>query len=411
MKSDRSLFIVTVVGSILFFTAALQWSLHGTISRDGIITLPNYQAGLFLFLFVVVGGGLLRFHPRYGGIYPAYQRAYDFVLFTGVLNTPTLLLTPSAIEAGNSRTDNVILWISFLTIFYFGYSVLIPLLFQRKRYALVHRTLDVMQRIRPRNANLFITRGRTFYAQKDFENAIQAVDHAITLTPPLKKKDEEGWLNFKDWRLIHAHEIRMFAYFSLDQQEMAFEDAEILVRLNPDEALGYINRAAASARRDDFTAAEADLDYANQLKLDPRRQAYLIAAWGDLAYLQHKNDDARSVYQAALDITLPHQQRMLLHPAIYSMLSLIELREGHLEAAQEFCQEAQITNPEFKAIGIVFIHAQRGEWDEAVKQWRLIVVQSPHYGNLESMRRVYRSDPPFLDLIEQIIARAEPLAA
>ena len=411
MKSDRYLLIVTILGSIVFSTLALQWAGQGIISRTGLITFPNYSVVLLLFSSILLSGILLRLHPRYGGIYPAYRQAHEFVIFSAVLNMPVLLQIPSMAEFSDLRPDLSIIWIIFILLLYMVYTSLIPLLFQQKRYALIHYVLDVMQYMRPRNANLYIKRGQILYAQRDYEKTIEAADRAIALTPPLKKKTEEGWLSFKDWRLLYGHEIRMFAYFALDQQDMAFEDAEILVRLNPDEALAYINRSKAEARREDFAAAKADLDYASQLKLDPRRQTFLTATQASLAYLQHKNAEAQSLFQAALDIPLTPQQQRNSHPAIYSLLAMIELRAGDLVRAQEFFQKAQTINPDFKDIGIALMHAQKGEWDEAVRQWRLITAQAPHYGNIESMRRVYRSDPTFVALIEQIIAHSESAAA
>lgn len=414
MNSDRKLLTFPALGSLLFSIGVFQWAIQSTISTTDMVayTFPNYLPGLLIFLLVVVGGWLLHLHPRYGGIYPSYQRAFDFFIFIPAVYTPILALLPYRDGFPRSSRDAlIVISVGFVVILYILHFLLIPLLLRQKRYTLIQRVLNVMLRIRPYNANLYITRGHTLFAQNEFEKAIEAADRAIALTPPLKKKAEEGWLSFKDWRLLNAHGLRMSAYFALDQQEMAAEDAEIIVRLNPQEPLSYLYRGIVATQRGDFAAADADLNNASQLKLDPLRQAYIAVAQGDLAYRQHKNDEAHSMYQAGLKVDLNTNQRLALHPAIYNMLGMIELREGHLEEAQEFCQEAQITNPDFKSAGIALIHAQKGEWDEAVAQWRLIMVKTPRYGNIQSLRQHYRSDPNFVHLIEQIIARLEPAAA
>jgi tetratricopeptide (TPR) repeat protein len=395
--------LVSVIVIAIFLFAFMSPSPGDARNRGNTIQAENYvpraPGFIDILLFAATGIAVLAtFHPGYGGLNAKYRWYYQGLLLALLYFTAIVL---SQI-LGGSR--NIPLLIVFVPVIWLIYGLTIPLLIGAKHYTLVHAILSVGQRLAPRNANLHITRAWVYELQLHYEKAIQAASRALELTPRFKKK-EEGWFSFDDWRLISAHNMRMVIYFALAQHEMALDDAEILVRIHPTSPVHYINRSLALRERGEYEAAQADLDQASQLTLDPFQKAFLHYSRGHLATLQAQWIQARNFYHAALEISLPDAQQKNFHPEIYKELGLLEMREGReVEAEETFCK-AQVINRDHPIVGIAFLHAQRGEWDLAVSEWKRLIALQPTFGDLAIMRRHHKPDPAFVALIEQIFAR------
>jgi tetratricopeptide (TPR) repeat protein len=356
-----------------------------------------------LLLIVAIGAAFLAtFHRSYGGWWPRYRWYYQL----GII----LLIYFAALSLMDilGGTSGLAMLFLFGMIFVWAcYNFTIALLIRQKRYALAHHILDAAQRFAPKNANLYITRAWVHQSQKEYEKAIQSTSQALDLTPRFKKK-EEGWFSFNDWRLIMGHNLRMVNYFTLAQHDMALDDAEILVRIHPTSPIHYVNRSLAFRKRGEFEAAQADLDTASQLKLQPFEKAFLLYSRGHLAVVQHQYAVTRDFYQQALALPLlTKAQQQLFYPEVCKEIGLLEMREGHDAEAEEEFRKAKAINPNYAIIGLALLYAQRGEWAQAVAEWKRLITLQPNYSHLEIMRRHHESDPSFVTLIEQIFARLD----
>jgi tetratricopeptide (TPR) repeat protein len=395
--------VIIVIFLFIYIQNSPEQSSNSDYWEDGIEAVDNTPrsigVGDILLFAATAIAFLATFHPSYGGWNPKYRWYYQgFVV---------LLICLSALSISwllNSTSSLLTAVFLFTPVIWIIYSLGIPLLIGAKQYALVHLLLNLGQSLAPRNANLYITRAWLYQLQMENEKAIQAASRAIELTPRFKKKDE-GWFSFDDWRLISAHNIRMVIYFGLAQHDLALDDAEILVRIHPTSPVHYVNRSLALRKRGEYEAAEADLDKAGQLKIDSFTQAFLLYSRGHLATLQAQTIQARNFFNAALEVTLTEAQQKNFHPEVYKELGLLEMREGREAEAEEAFRKAQVINRDYPIVGLALLHAQRGEWDLAVDEWKRLITLQPSFGDLDITRRHHKTDPTFVALIEQIFAR------
>jgi tetratricopeptide (TPR) repeat protein len=371
---------------------------------------PESQPLIIGFVIFAFGAGLVRRHPRFAALHTSRQYTLDSLLFFLYLCGLPLLVW---MLFNNPRWPkifvDILFWISITipVLLFGGHYIILPAIYQEKRYVIYHLILDKLQQLFPRNANLYITRGNAYYAQGEFNKAIKAAEQALHLIPPMKT-DQKGKFAFKDWRVINAHNLRMQSYFSLAQPELALDDAEALVRIYPSEPIHYFNHSLAARGADDFETANADLEHISQMKLEPLQKAFLALSQADLASQQGKTEEGHKLYQTVLTVPLTTaDQRQFVHATVYGELSLLELRRNNEDAAFEMAKKSESINPNMVSTGLAFIYAQRGEWDKAVSQWRRLTTIAPRFGQKDIMRRQYRRDPEFVDLMEQILARLD----
>ncbi len=201
---------------------------------------------------------------------------------------------------------------------------------------------QTVQTTMPKTAEEYFKRGNDYRNKNDLEKAIADYTEAVKLDPQLAK----AFLN------------RAVVHFHLKDYDAAIADSTQAIKINPQYAEAYHNRGTAYGSKGNYTEALADIDQA--LKINPQlAEAYFSR--GVINNALGENDLAIADYTRAVKLD-PQQARAYHNRG----LGYYRNKDYHL-AISDFTQAISLTPNEFMgywARGGVY--ADKKEYDRAI---------------------------------------------
>ncbi len=137
--------------------------------------------------------------------------------------------------------------------------------------------------INPKNANIYLRRGRTYYYQGDREAALSDYSEAIKLNPTDS----------------YAYYSRGIILSETGDKKGAIRDYTNAIKFNPTEAHPYYNRGKVLAEIGDYQGAISD--YTQAIKINPN-DAYAFYNRGKVRYQMGDKEGALADYNNAIQI-------------------------------------------------------------------------------------------------------------
>jgi tetratricopeptide (TPR) repeat protein len=225
-----------------------------------------------------------------------------------------------------------------------------------------------------------LERGAQALEQNDYDLAIDCLSLAIRLDP----------------NLAVAYHNRAFAYFEKGEFDKAIADCNEAIRVDPNLALAYNNRGNAYRIKGEFDKAIAD--YSEAIRLDPN----LVAAYGNRGFAY----DAKGEFDKAIaDYSEAIRLNPKLAPARNALAWLLATcpdakhRDGDKAVwnAAEACRLTQWGVPEYLDT-LAAARAEVGDFAEAVK-WEMKAIElcPPDFDKtrFQSRLELYRAAKPW----------------
>ncbi|GEM_PF-3582205 len=241
-----------------------------------------------------------------------------------------------------------------------------------------------------------------FHEVKNFEKAIEAATLLIHLG------DEAEHMTALGSVYAFALQVRCYAYVGLKNYAEALEDADIIVQILPHETIGYSYRSSALLQLDEIERAKEDLTHLLSFNLPPDQRVRVHHSMGLVEYIAGNYDISIHHYVKAIQLD-PAK-----HLLSYVNMGIIYFCQGDMAAAWNAYKTAQQLDPSHDSVqmGLAVLHADEGQWDEALAIWHSLAAQHDVFTDVEKVvERYYHWTPPMADLVRQIAARAGSAAA
>lgn len=362
-----------------------------------------------IWVFILFAWGLLWFglHKKrhlFGQISPLW---FLLVHFTFILYTVLRLLTLPPVIA--------LLVPGMIGAWYVQYLLVVPYLISKRHFKSAEQLLTFQQWLNPEGNSLKFQRVRLLSAQFEYESALEVVNQIID-SLLLKSKDPRGNLIPVNDHAISAYTARSHIAVGLKDSELAFLDAERVVRIQPEKASSYVLRGAVYTAQNKLEQAQADLDHSRTLNPTENERFDLFQQLSRLSYRRKDYEQALQSLKKALDMIpmVPNIQPKQEAMALYVQMGLIMVTQQKMREAWEMYRVAQSHDshaPEV-LIGIAVLHAAQNEWDQSLQIWSDLTKSYPYFASPEKViYYYYRYTPPMADLVRQIAVRAGSAAA
>jgi cytochrome c-type biogenesis protein CcmH/NrfG len=254
--------------------------------------------------------------------------------------------------------------------------------FAKREYENAIKDFSEAIRMQPSNTSFFAIRGKAYYMKNKYDEAMADFTEAIRLDPT---------------NLV-AYNDRGVAWNAKGDFQKAIEQFNEVLRVAPDNALAYANRGASWYDQEEYEKGLADLNKA--ITLDPE----LVAAYVNRGQLLTKMGDypgAISDYDKAVKIYPTHWEGYCGWARILSTSPWTQLRDGR-RAKEMALKACELSNwDEWRCVvALAASCAELGDFETAIKwQTKAMAMSQPakdrDQRENEKRLKAYQAGKPF----------------
>lgn len=211
-------------------------------------------------------------------------------------------------------------------------------------------------------------------AMGDLDGAIADYSAAMTLMP-----DEDA--------SIYA--IRSALYLGKREFEKALADSDRLVELQPNNEIGYANRAAAKMFLGNYDGAIDDCQTGLDRHATASGKALLHNNLGTAHRMAGDYHEAMLNYNLAMGTGLNQREKYMIHPSIMTNQGILYHLKQEYENAKAYFNQAMGINPGFhkSSVGLAVARYKLGQVGEAQRIWMDILKKEPRYRDAQYLER------------------------
>jgi tetratricopeptide (TPR) repeat protein len=270
----------------------------------------------------------------------------------------------------------------------------------RGQYDRALKFVNAVMRLLPGSARLYGVRGMIRSQQKDDAGSADDYTEAITRLKARKSPRDRA-------TLARYYAGRLEALLKLRDFDQALEDADTVIRMQPDSSYGFAQRSITRLHRGDYDDALDDIEYALKINTEPSWNGTLYNTRGLAKYALNDYDAAMADYETALNVPVSAELLKLVHPGVLSNQGIVYFMRQDYAAALAKFNQAKAIDPDSKHArgGLAVTRFITGDRAAAFAEWRGLVAGEPQFMDVAYVReRYYKWSPPLVEAAEDLIA-------
>jgi len=295
---------------------------------------------------------------------------------------------------------------SLMAVYFASFYLVGRVLSYNKRYDEAHRFLDKMLASFPHDSRLLTQKASAYLAQEQYELCIRYATRAIEAH--LGGREKSKTPSAVSAQTDEAFYLRTSAYSGLHDGASALQDAELLVRAEPNAPYGYFNRGMAMLYLNDFEEAAEDFEHTLGMTLFPFQRAVVENNLGLAAYCLRDFGAAMFNYRNALEQSLTGAEKRDFWPSVYTNMAVVHFVQGDVATAWQLVQTAYEINPQSRdaRVALAVMYAYDRAWSSALDLWQDLIAEDERFAHpTYAVERYYRWTPPMAELTRHIVAR------